>query len=165
MSGGTKTPEREPTEPGVGTNQTPEAPAAPIIAVAPTRERTVLGVGAPQPAPKPRAVMPSAPEPPPEDGWDAPSQGQVATKVEGPTLDRSLPIALVPAKSKVQPSTAPSEASLAAAGVPRRRWRRWLAVLFVLVAAGCAAYFMRTRIPWLGPIIERAAAWVAAQRH
>ena len=108
--------------------------------------------------------MPSAPEPPPEDGWDAPSEEQAATKVEGtPALDRSLPIALVPAKSKV--STAPSETSLAAAGLPGRRRRRWLAVLFVVVVAGCAAYFMRARIPWLGPIIERGAAWIAAQRR
>jgi uncharacterized protein (TIGR02266 family) len=116
--------------------------AAPIIAAAPTRERTVLGVGWPQSPAKPgpelptaRAATPSAPEPPPEDGWAAPS-------------------ALATSKSKVEVSTAPSKASPAAVGLPRQRRRRWPAVLLVLAAAGCAAYFMRARIPWLRAVIE-----------
>jgi uncharacterized protein (TIGR02266 family) len=106
----------------------------------PTRERTVLGVGWPQAKPEPgpqvptaRAAMPSAPEPPPEDGWNAPSETT---------------------KSKVEVSRPPSEASLAAADLPGRRRRLWPAVLLVLVAAGCAAYFMRARIPWLRAVIE-----------
>jgi uncharacterized protein (TIGR02266 family) len=96
--------------------------AAPGATSAPTRERTVLGVGWPQSSPRPgpelptaRAAAPSAPEPPPEEGWDAPSPDNA------------------PTKSKVGVSTPPSK--------PSRR-RRWLAVLLVLVAAACAAYFM-----------------------
>jgi uncharacterized protein (TIGR02266 family) len=121
---------------------TPEGQAAPITAVAPTRERTVLGVGWPQATPEPRtelpterAAMPSAPEPPPEEGWDAPRPSETT-------------------KSKVEVSRPPREASVAAADLPGRRRRLWPAVLLVLVAAGCAAYFMRARIPWLRAVIE-----------
>jgi uncharacterized protein (TIGR02266 family) len=117
---------------------TSEGQAAPITAVAPTRERTVLGVGWPQATPEPRLELPteraSMPQPPPEDGWDAPRETT---------------------KPKVEVSKPPSEASVAAADLPARRRRRWPAVLLlVLVAAGCAAYFMRERIPWLRAVIE-----------
>jgi hypothetical protein len=121
---------------------TPEGQAAPITAAAPTRERTVLGVGWPQAKPEhrpelpaERAAMPSAPEAPPEEGWDAPRPS-------------------VTTQSKVEVSKPPREASVAAADFPGRRRRLWPVVLLVLVAAGCAAYFMRERIPWLRALIE-----------
>lgn len=125
---------------GVGSPRTPEAPAAPVIAVVPTREKTVLGIGSPA-APMPRAdpdeVRPASP----------------------PAIDRSLPIALVTTKAASAPAAPPSETSLVAAGVPRRRGRRWPAiVLLILVGAGCGAYAMRARIPWLRPFIDRASS-------
>lgn len=162
-TGGAKTPAREPTAHGVGGEQTAQAPAAPIIAVAPTREKTVLGVGAPEPARQraPRAAQPSVPEPPPEDGWESSNEEQAAAEPESPPVpERSLPIELVATKAKVEPP-APSEASLVAAGMPRRRSRAWPAVLVVLLAAGCAAYVFRARIPWVQRAIDRGAALIA----
>ncbi|HEX8791240.1 MAG TPA: PilZ domain-containing protein [Polyangiaceae bacterium] len=142
-TGGTKTPAREPTVMGVGAPQAQEAPAAPIIAVAPmAREKTVLGMGAPEPSP---------PEPP----------------VEAPMLDRSLPIELVATKPKRAPepkppeptpkveAPEPSEASLAAAGVPRRRGGIGWVLLLLLLAAGGSAYAFRARIPWVNAMIAR----------
>lgn len=146
-TGGTKTPAREPTVLGVGAPQAQEAPAAPIIAVAPVaRERTVLGVGAP-----------AAPEP-----------------AAAPMLDRSVPIELVAAKSKPTPepkrvaakpevaapepkveAAPPSEASLVAAGVPRRRGKIGWVLLLLLLAAGGSAYAFRARIPWVNAMIAR----------
>jgi hypothetical protein len=141
------------------------SPAAPVIAIAPARERTVLGVGpAARPEPgRPRPVMPSAPEPPPEDGWDVASKGEEEAKTESPAVpERSLPIALVTAKREVASPSPPSEASLAAAGVPRRRSRWWAAILVILVAAGCAAYVQRDRSPWVHSLIERVSAIFSA---
>ncbi len=148
-TGGTNTPAREPTVLGVGTPQAQEAPAAPIIAVATlARERTVLGVGAPA------ASEPAA----------------------APMLDRSVPIELVAAKPKralpAEPTPAaakpelpapepraeaapPSEASLVAAGVPRRRSRIGWVLLLLLLAAGGSAYAFRARIPWVNAMIAR----------
>lgn len=160
-TGGTKTPAREPTVHGVGAAPTQEAPAAPVIAVAPTRERTVLGVGAPAPATpttakEHRAVAPSVPEPPPEDGWEGPGEQQKPETDAARALDRSLPIQLVTTKAKeVAVAPPPSEASLAAAGVPRRR-ARWPLVVFALAAAACALYAMRARVPWLQAMLERS---------
>jgi uncharacterized protein (TIGR02266 family) len=168
-TGGTKTPAREPTVLGVGSAQTPLAPAAPIIAVAPTRERTVLGVGTPNLAPKPGATpagRPSVPEPPPEEDWEPAKEDQAAAELDALLAaepERSLPIELVTTRAKVEPP-APSEASLVAAGVPRRRSRLWLAVLVVLLAAGCAAYFLRARIPWVQAVIDRASALITPSR-
>lgn len=158
-TGGTKTPAREPTVLGVGAPRAPEAPAAPIIAVAPMeRERTVLGVGMQAPAPEPLKPEQAA---------------------EAHLLDRSLPIELVASKAKAQaqpppepkpppepepgpelkpPTPEPSEASLAAAGVPRRRGRVWPVIFLLLVGGACAAYALRARIPWLNAMIERCSA-------
>ncbi|HEX8796925.1 MAG TPA: hypothetical protein VF765_38500 [Polyangiaceae bacterium] len=128
-----------------------------------TRERTVLGVGGPEPAPKPtrgRAALPSVPEPPPEDGWESPSEEQAAANPESPAVpERSLPIELVTKRAEVEPPV-PSEASLVAAGLPRRRSRAWLAIVVVLLAAGCAAYFFRARIPWVRFVIERGSGLI-----
>lgn len=165
-TGGTKTPAREATAHGVGNEQSPQAAAAPIIAVAPTRERTVLGVGAPEPGPRrvKRSAEPSIGEPPPEEGWESPSDDQAAAEPESPAApERSLPIELVTTRAKVDPPE-PSEASLVAAGMPRRRSRRWPAVLVVLLAAGCAAYFFRARIPWVQSTIDRASRWITASQ-
>ncbi len=165
-TGGTKTPAREPTVLGVGAPRAAEAQATPIIAVAPTRETTVLGVGAPE--------EPDAPEAASRDA----RLGE-----EAPLLERSVPIELTAARVKAEaaapaaaagaaseaapeaeaepkgaPAAEPSEASLAAAGVPRRRARVWPAVLLVLVGAGFAVYAMRARIPWLRVMIDRATA-------
>lgn len=162
-TGGTKTPAREPTVLGVGVPQAQEAPAAPIIAVAPiARERTVLGMGAAEPtAPKapaeaPRAVEAPRPSPPLE---------------AAPMLDRSLPIELVankpkrPPEPKPEPKTVeaapPSEASLVAAGVPRRGRGIWWVLLLLLVAAGGSAYAFRARIPWLDATIARVTRALA----
>lgn len=98
--------------------------------------------------------------PPPEDGWDAPSEDQAPAVPASPAVpERSLPIELVTTKAKVSPEPPPSEASLVAAGLPRRRSRAWLAVLVVLLAAGCATYVFRARIPWVRVAIERVSAW------
>lgn len=164
-TGGAKTPAREPTVLGVGSAQTPQAAAAPIIAVAPAREKTVLGVGAPEAA-TPRTIHrgePSLGVPPPEDGWESASDDQAATEPESPPMpERSMPIELVTTKAKVDPP-APSEASLVVAGVPRRRSRAWPAVLVILLAAGCAAYFFRARIPWVRTMLERSGLIAASQ--
>ncbi len=165
-TGGTKTPAREPTMGGVGSEQAPQAAAAPVIAVAPTREKTVLGVGAPQPAPQrvKRSAEPSIGEPPPEEGWESPSDDQAAAEPQSLAMpERSMPIELVTTRTKVEPP-APSEASLVAAGVPRRRSRVWPAVLVVLLAAGCAAYFFRARIPWVQSLIDRASRSITASQ-
>jgi uncharacterized protein (TIGR02266 family) len=161
-TGGAKTPAREPTVLGVGSAQTPQA-AAPIIAVAPTREKTVLGVGSPEAAPRRtiRRGEPSLGVPPPEDGWESASDDRSAAEPESPPMpERSMPIELVTTKAKVE-APLPSEASLVAAGVPRRRSRMWPAVLVVLLAAGCAAYFFRARIPWVRSMIERGSGLIA----
>lgn len=161
-TGGTKTPARERTVLGVGAPDTTEALAAPIIAVAATREKTVLGVGTPQAAVQER------------DGSEAaPRDAQLGE--EAPLMERSVPIELTGARVKAEgaalasaaatseaPVPEPSEASLEAAGVPRRRARIWPVVLVVLVGAGCAAYAMRARVPWLRVMFERAAAAVGS---
>jgi hypothetical protein len=133
--------ERERTDAGVGLAKKAQAPATPIVAVAPIRERTVLGVGAPE-----RGDLPPPAQPPPEDGWDAPAIEHQEAKAESPRaphVDRSLP-------------------SPGAAELPRRRRRLWPALLVVLLAAGCAAYVMRADIPWLASFIDWTCAKVAA---
>lgn len=77
--------------------------------------------------------------------------------------ERSMPIELVTTKAKVE-APLPSEASLAAAGLPRRRSRTWPALLVILLAAGGAAYFFRARIPWVRAAIERGSGLMAASQ-
>jgi len=163
-TGGTNVPARERTVLGVGAAETPPAPAAPIIAVAPTREKTVLGVGQ-KTAPVPPARERSVQEPPAE-GWDLPEASAApsppaplaapAPRASSP-LDASIALDLVVKKPKPakppgeKPGTEKplSEASLAAAGVPRRRRRAWVVALVVLALAAGGVYAMRARIPWV----------------
>jgi hypothetical protein len=135
-----------------------DAPAKPILAVAPTRERTVLGVGPAQV--RPPAREPSGQEPPPE-GWDlpepsgapvvhevakpAPHAAPAPAPPAAPAPEPSLALDLVVAKRAAKPF---SEASLAAAGVPRPRGRGWLAALVVIALLAGGAYAERHRIPW-----------------
>jgi hypothetical protein len=162
------TPEREATEQGVGAAPAPQAPSAPVIAVAPSRERTVLGVGAqaPAPAPTPAPTAPAARAPqrsdpePPEDGWEPPNEEAAASTPEDPgAIERSMPIGLVTAKARVE-AAVPSEPPRDAAKAPRKRARRWPVLLLLLLAAGAGAYVFRARLPWVNVVVERAATWL-----
>ena len=161
-AGGDKAPTREKTL--LGVSDKPAVPASPIVSVAPVRERTVLGVGASAPTPvAPLARERSVQEPPPE-GWDLPEPQEPLRAVEAPAAaeppkapvrpapEASIALDLVHKKAEPQPAPLPaqalSEASLAAAGVPRRRGRGWLVVLLLLAMAGSALWVMRHRVPW-----------------
>jgi len=129
---------REPTSPGVGSGVNKEiAPIAPVVMApaAPERERTLMGVGAPDDE-KPAArdgVRPAAgvrvPGPPPREV----SLGREA----------SIAIELVSSRAEQGPSsrprpapvTRPQEARGGAGG-------RWIVILLLLVVAGIAAYVL-----------------------
>jgi hypothetical protein len=179
--GGGKAVSRERTVLGTGASrQPPGAPVAPIVVLAPTREKTVLGVAPPvrTAALRPPAREISQQEPAPE-GWDLPPASTDAVSVpailESPRArasaqeqgrEPSIAIDLSELERStrgltVDPSV--SEASLVAAGVPRRRGRGWLAllVLAVLAAAGGLGYLHRDRVQ---PIVMKwekqlVAAW------
>lgn len=90
-------PSRERTVLGVGlSTQTPVA-AAPIVAVAPSREKTVLGVAAAQAAPPPNPEV-SADDLP---AW--PDEPPESAKVAAPAAEKSLPISLVVTKQPPEP--------------------------------------------------------------
>src|SRR5271155_5449969 len=161
-AGGDKAPARERTL--LGVSDKPAVPASPIVSVAPGRERTGLGVGATAPAPvAPPARERSVQEPPPE-GWDLPEPQDPLRAVEAPGTpeppkaparpapEASIALDLLHKKTEPQPAPQPpqalSEASLAAAGVPRRRGRAWIVVLLLLAMAGTALWVMRHRVPW-----------------
>jgi hypothetical protein len=169
--GGSKTVSRERTMLGTGsTQQKTEAAAAPIVVLAPTREKTVLGVAPPgaAPAARPPAKETSQQEPSPE-GWDLP-EAEGAEPAE-PPLDAfpvepeaSIAIDLVrPRTSSSVPAPAParapalapedSESSLVPAGVPRRRGRVWLLLILVVALAAGLGYVRRDS---LRPILKRA---------
>ena len=102
---------RERTEPGVGKGSTPP-PVAPVIAVAPERERTLMGVGvAPEESPAP-------PRPPRE---------------------ASIAIDLVPKSPVVAPTPV---ARPAPAPVEKGGGGRLVVILLLLVVAGVAAYVL-----------------------
>ncbi|HEY3819742.1 MAG TPA: PilZ domain-containing protein [Polyangiaceae bacterium] len=109
---------RERTEPGVGKGSTPPPPvAAPVIAVGPERERTLMGVGtAPDEAPE----KPAAPLPPRE--------ASVAIDL---VAKRPAPM---PAPSARPAPSAPVEKSGGSG--------RLIVILLLLVVAGVAAYVL-----------------------
>jgi hypothetical protein len=159
-AGSNKPPSRERTVHGVGATEGGGAAAAPIVVIAPVeRERTVLGVGAPAaPSPKvppaPASAPASAPQLPPDDAWEG---ADVPTSAPALAPERSIAIDLVARKPDAAPdaegphadppprteASPPSEASLVAAGVPRRRGGRWLALLVLFAAIGAGGYVMR----------------------
>jgi hypothetical protein len=103
--GSAKGPSREPTRLGVGISQPGQrndAAVAPVVVLAPKRERTVLGVA---PAPVPQRPQPPQRETslqePPAEGWDLP-EGQQAIQTE-----QSVPLDLMPARRTDGPHLAP----------------------------------------------------------
>ena len=191
--GGGQTVSRERTVLGTGIAQhESDAAAAPILVLAPARERTVLGVAPPEPAAA--AVSParetSQGEPAPE-GWDLPEaatlqaetrpatpvivsdriEAHVARKEPAAPREPSVAIDLSEfesgAKSQVVVGSAGREPSLVAAGVPRRRGRAWLMAMLVVVLAGGLCYAQRDRVRplvtnWLRPLTTPTAPTLAA---
>jgi uncharacterized protein (TIGR02266 family) len=128
---------REPTAPGVG--DVSPVVAAPVIAAAPDRERTLMGVGMgsepppanpPSPPPAPAPASPpaevKAPEPPPP----------VPARASGPPREQSVAIDLV--AEKRLPKSVPPPAQAESGGGPGR----WVVVLLLLAVAGIAAYVL-----------------------
>jgi hypothetical protein len=75
---------------------------APVVVLAPTRERTVLGVApaAVPPSPQVSGRELSLQEPPPPEGWDVP-------EAQAAEVERSIPLDLVPARRSDGPQAAP----------------------------------------------------------
>jgi hypothetical protein len=181
----------EPTDPGLGKRQGPsreatvlgvglappgEAPAAPVVVLAPTpREKTVLGVGLegadrgrpPLEAAAPRVV--AAERSASGDGvWDL-SRPKNPAPAPAPepsiAVDLSEFSAREPARiqpARMQPAAAPryesSEISLSAAGLPRRRRWGWLLVLALIALAGGVGYTERGR--WRPAFDAQWKRWV-----
>jgi Tfp pilus assembly protein PilZ len=191
--GGGQTASRERTVLGTGIAQhDSDAPAAPILVLAPARERTVLGVAPPEPAAAavPPARETSQGEPAPE-GWDLPEpvalQAErrpatpvvVSDRIEAhrPRKEQAAPrepsVAIdlsefeSGAKSQVVVRSAGREPSLVAAGVPRRRGRAWLLAMLVVVLAAGLGYAQRDKLQpllknWLQPLTTPTAPTLAA---
>jgi len=123
---------REFTEPGVGKGSTPP-PAAPVIAVGPERERTLMGVGlAPETSPAP--VRPAASA---QSASSAPL-GQPARPAPLPR-EASIAIDLIPRSAKKPVSAPPPPAKV----VEKRSGAgRLVVILMLLVVAGIAAYVL-----------------------
>ncbi|HEY8086808.1 MAG TPA: PilZ domain-containing protein, partial [Polyangiaceae bacterium] len=152
----------------------------------PSRERTVLGLGATGASPvKPPQREPSVQEPPPGD-WDLPDVHGMTTRVvevprmadpgapsreeeapppkeeeappPPPEVERSIAIDLVPKKPRVEEEveTVPQSDSLPP-GL-RRRGGRWVLLLLVVALAAGALYVARDDIPWVKRLVERVAA-------
>jgi uncharacterized protein (TIGR02266 family) len=124
---------REFTEPGVGKGSTPP-PAAPVIAVGPERERTLMGVGlAPETSPAPVRPVPSAP---------LASSGALGQPARLAPLPReaSIAIDLIPRSTKKPVSAPPLPATV----VEKRGGGagRLVVILMLLVVAGVAAYVL-----------------------
>jgi len=173
--GGGQTVSRERTVLGTGIVQhESDAPAAPILILAPTREKTVLGLAAPGPA---AAAMPPAREmsqgEPSPGGWDVPEpvaleaetrlatpasvsnriEAHVPRKEQAAPREPSVAIDLSEfesgAKSQVIVGSTGREPSLVAAGVPRRRGRAWLMAMVVVVLAAGFGYAQRNKVQML----------------
>lgn len=170
------------------TDERSKAPGQP-----PARERTELGLGVPARAmPPSRERSVQEPPPEGWDVHDAATKETVVPQIVlqvGPARDetpspdlaseRELPrvpgpeasIALdlvARKKADVEPAVRAadlplSEASLTAAGVPRRRGGSWL-LLFLLVIAATATglYVMRARVPWVQRLVERLTSTARA---
>jgi uncharacterized protein (TIGR02266 family) len=121
---------REFTEPGVGKGSTPP-PAAPVIAVGPERERTLMGVGlASETAP----VRPAPSAPLASSG----ALGQPARPAPLPR-EASIAIDLIPRAAKKPVSAPPPPATV----VEKRGGAgRLVVILMLLVVAGIAAYVL-----------------------
>jgi hypothetical protein len=162
------------------TDERRKAPGEP-----PARERTVLGLGVPATATPPsRERSVQEPPPEGWDVHDAATKETVVPQIVvqvGPAREET-PRPVLAAEREQPPVPGPeasialdlvarkkadvvpaaraadvplSEASLAAAGVPRRRGGRWL-VFFLLVIAATATglYVMRARFPWVQRLVE-----------
>ena len=142
ISGEAAAPAREKTVLGLGLGN--EQVAGARVPAAPARERTVLGV-APQATPETsrvpaRPVAPSAPEPPPEDGWDAP-------------LDQARPPGSPPPTAPAPSTHEPAEVVVAASPrlspKPVRRRTPWFVALLGLLGLAALAvtgWAMRSRL-------------------
>jgi Tfp pilus assembly protein PilZ len=155
-------PGRERTVLGVGAASVPmEVPA---VHEAVTKEtvvpQLVVQVGqahheAPRPAPAAEPQLPPAREASIPMDLVARKQPEVANDTT-PTRDD--------VRSQVRDEPAvraadlpPSEASLAAAGVPRRRGRRWLPFFLLVIALAVGGlYVLRGRIPWVQRLVAAA---------
>jgi hypothetical protein len=170
--GAAKTVSRERTMLGTGLSRPEsEVRAAPVVVLAPTRERTVLGVAPPShaAATRPPAREVSSQEPAPE-GWDLPEPA--APKAEdqpwGPAAlldgvnakalktnhaafrDPSIAIDLSELErsgnAQADVGSARSEPSGVPAGVPRHRRRFWLMLPVVLALAAGLGYARRDKL-------------------
>jgi hypothetical protein len=183
--GGGKTVSRERTVLGTGASrQQTEAAAAPIVVLAPIREKTVLGVAPPSPgaAPSPPKRETSMQEPSPE-GWDLPeappaqrAEMSLATVIvsepathapaaqPAPMRDPSIAVDLSELErttnARGRPGAAETEPSLVPAGVPRRRGRAWLLVLVVVTLVGGLGYAQRNKVQ---PVLQRLQIRLAAR--
>jgi len=158
---------REKTTMGVGVDSVPAVPVVPVavaaVSAAPVVTVAETAAVADGPPVKMRAREPSGGMPP-EEGWDEPAVDAMAPTALAPAMDKSIAIDLVPKKPErpAAPETPPSEASLAAAGVPRRRrGRRWLVFLVLLAAASGGLYVARQRVPAVRAFLDRVTARAA----
>jgi uncharacterized protein (TIGR02266 family) len=172
-TGGSKVPARERTVLGVGKSDEHALAATPIVAAAPARERTQLGIGSAEPAaaregsipielvaqkkgetelPTRRVQVPHIEREASELEWEfvpkpEPQPEAKPERKQEPTSERkpeSKPESKpVPKSVAVEPP--PSEASLAEAGLPRRRGGTWV-MLLLLLAIGGVGYAFRSRI-------------------
>jgi uncharacterized protein (TIGR02266 family) len=125
----------------------------------PSRERTVLGLGAAgaPPAAKPPEREPSVQEPAPGD-WDLPDvHGMTTRVVEVPRMvepetppreEEPLPTAPAAERREAAPQrdSPPPE--------PQRRGGRWVLLLLVVAVAAAALYAARDHIPWAKGLVE-----------
>ncbi len=173
-TGGSKAPPRERTVMGVGKSEEQAVAATPIVAAAPARERTQLGIGS-SPAVAPEAPagrgemsipielvahkkteteMPTRVVEVPRIGRER-SEQELDWELPAPEPEpRSEPKPQLKPEPKPEPKPSPrpavveappSEASLAEAGVPRRRSGTWI-MLLLLLAIGGVGYAYRSRI-------------------
>jgi uncharacterized protein (TIGR02266 family) len=133
---------REPTAPGIG-DASPVS-TAPVVAGAPERERTLMGVGAgsepPPPLESPK-VEPRKVEPPkepakePAKDVEPPAPEPEPARASAPPREQSVAIDLVTQKP---PRSAPPIVARDTGGGAGR----WIVVLLLLVVAGIAAYVL-----------------------
>ena len=122
---------REPTAPGVG--EIPPVTPSPVVAAAPERERTLLGVGVGSDPPPP--MHPSEP-PPPAAAKEPEPPPPEAARSSAPPREQSVAIDLV-AERRLPRSAPPPPPAESGAGAGR-----WIVVLLLLVVAGIAAYVL-----------------------